>query len=80
MGLWERTSGASRGFGYGSQKADDEKAQLLEEGHTRARSLFPEVVLGHLFMKKYGLTREQRATVVRATGRSSRFSDNIRTY
>ena len=77
------TSEASRGSGYGSQQADNEKAQLkmmrqlelLEEGHTRACPIFQEVVLGHLFMKKYGLTREQRATVVTTTGGSSRFSD-----
>ena len=41
----------------------------------KLKAIFPEVVLGHLYMKKYGLTREQRTTVVRATGGSSRFRD-----
>ena len=67
----------------GSQKADDEKDQrkmlenleLLEAGHLRLKPVFPAVVLGHLFMRKYGLTREQRSHVIRATGGSSRFPD-----
>ena len=67
----------------GSQKADDDKAQRtmlqqlekLEVGHMKLKAIFPEVVLGHLYMKKYGLTREQRTAVVRASGGSSRFKD-----
>ena len=55
------TSDVSRRSGYGSQRADNEKPQRamlrqlerLEEGHTKAKAIFPEVVLGHLFMKKY---------------------------
>ena len=45
------------------------------KGWKKATPRPTEVVLGHLFMKKYGLTREQRTMVVRATGGSSRFSD-----
>ena len=67
--------------GHGSHKTDEEKAQRimlqqlgkLEVGHMKLKAIFCEVVLGHLYMKKYGLTREQRTTVVRATGGSSRF-------
>ena len=54
------TSGASRSSCYGSQRADNEKAQRamlrqlerLEKGH-KAKAIFPEIVLGHLFMKKW---------------------------
>ena len=73
----------SKDSGYGSHKAEEDKAQRvmmrqlgrLEAGHLKLRPVFPSVVLGHLYMKKYGLTREQRTLVVRATGGSSRFED-----
>ena len=67
----------------GTLKADEERAQRkmleqlgqLEAGHLKKRAIFPSVVLGHLFMKKYGLSREQRSQVVRSTGGSCRFED-----
>ena len=66
-----------------TQKADDEGAQRkmleslgqLEVGHLRRSPVFPSVVLGHLFMRKYGLSREQRSQVVRSTGGSCKFED-----
>ncbi|CAE7223028.1 RE1 [Symbiodinium sp. CCMP2592] len=77
------SSGGRSAGSRGTHKADDEKAQrkmledleLLEQGHLKLRPVFPAVVLGHLFMRKYGLTREQRSLVVRATGGSSKFED-----
>ena len=67
----------------GTQKADDERAnrrmmenlETLEVGHLRVKSIFPEVILGHLFMRKYGLNREQRSQVIRSTGGSCKFKD-----
>ena len=67
----------------GTQREDDERAQRrmlrslerLEAGHTRLRPVFPAVVLGHLFTRKYGLNREQRSQVIRSTGGSSRLED-----
>jgi hypothetical protein len=47
----------------------------LEMGHIKPKPIFPQSVLGHLFMRKYGLSRAQRAQVVRATNGSSRFQD-----
>ena len=47
----------------------------LELGHLKPKPIFPQSVLGHLFMRKYGLSREQRAQVVRSTNGSSRFVD-----
>ena len=47
----------------------------LEMGHVKPKPIFPQSVLGHLFMRKYGLSRDQRAQVVRATNGSSRFRD-----
>ena len=78
-----RSSGGQSSASRGTQKGDDDRAQkqmlcdleLLEEGHVKVRLVFPAVVLGHLFMRKYGLSREQRSLVIRATGGSSRFDD-----
>ena len=74
---------SSHGSGRGTQKGDDERAQrkmlealgTLEVGHVKQRPIFPSVVLGHLFMQKYGLSHEQRSQLVRATGGSCRFED-----
>ena len=52
-----------------------ESLELLEVGHLKLRPVFPAVVLGHLFTRKYGLSREQRSQVIRSTGGSSRFAD-----
>ncbi|CAE7253172.1 RE1 [Symbiodinium sp. CCMP2592] len=67
----------------GTQKADDERAnrrmmeslETLEVGHLKVKPIFPEVILGHLFMRKYGLNREQRGQVIRSTGGSCKFKD-----
>ena len=47
----------------------------LEPSHRKPKPIFPLSVLGHLFMRKFGLNREQRALVIRSTGGSSRFLD-----
>ena len=78
-----RRRGASS---YGFQEVDDDRAQLrmlrslelVEQGHVKAvkpKRIFSEVVLNHLFLRKYGLSREQRSQVIRSTGGSSRFQD-----
>ena len=76
--------GSSRGrSSTGTHAGDWKKQQLkmqrilgtLEEGHTKPKPVFPESVLGHLFMRKYGLSREQRAHLIRSTNGSSRFKD-----
>jgi hypothetical protein len=67
----------------GSWKADYEKQQLqmqqilgtVELSHTKPKPIFPQSVLGHLYMRKYGLSKEQRSQVIRAAGGSSRFLD-----
>ena len=67
----------------GTQRADDERAnrkmleslEKLEVGHLKVRPIFPEVILGHLFMRKYGLNREQRSQIIRSTGGSCKFKD-----
>ena len=58
-----------------AQKKMQQMLGTLEMGHVKPKPIFPQSVLGHLFMRKYGLSREQRAQVVRATNGSSRFSD-----
>jgi hypothetical protein len=77
-------SKSSRGqHSAGTWKADQARAQLrmqrvlgtVEASHTKPKPVFPQSVLGHLFMRKFGLSKEQRAQVIRATGGSSRFAD-----
>ena len=66
--------------GYGSHKADLKKKQkvmqqmlgALEQGHIKVRPILPQSVLGHLFMRKFGLSRDQRGQVIRSTNGSSR--------
>ena len=36
----------------------------IEAGHTKPSPIFPSTLLGHLFMRKYGLSREQRVQLV----------------
>ncbi|CAJ1420708.1 unnamed protein product [Effrenium voratum] len=48
---------------------------VFDDLEKKMRPVFPQSVLGHLFMRKFGLSREQRAQVIRATGGSSRFQD-----
>ena len=47
----------------------------LEPSHRKPKPIFPQSFLGHLFMRNFGLNREQRALVIRSTGGSSRFLD-----
>ena len=67
----------------GTHTGDASRAQLemqrmlgtLEPSHRKPKPIFPQSVLGHLFMRKFGLNREQRTLVIRSTGGSSRFLD-----
>eukprot|EP00438_Fugacium_kawagutii_P028282 Skav227626 [mRNA] locus=C9358797:125:8101:- [translate_table: standard] len=67
----------------GTLKADQEVANrrmlemlgTLEQGHLRPKPIFPQAILGHLYMRKFGLNREQRAHIIRATNGSSRLDD-----
>ena len=67
---------SSRGTFAADRKREELRmAHLLgtiEVGHTKPSPIFPSTVLGHLFMRKYGLSREQRAQVIRSTGGSSK--------
>ena len=47
----------------------------LEVGHLTPKPILPQSVLGHLYMRKFGLSRDQRAQIIRATNGSSRFKD-----
>ena len=47
----------------------------VELSHTEPKLMFQQSVLGHLYMRKYGLSKEQRSQVIRAAGGSSRFLD-----
>ena len=47
----------------------------LEPGKLKPTPIFPQSVLGHLYMRKFGMSREQRAQIIRATNGSSRFTD-----
>ena len=47
----------------------------LEIGLLTPKPIFPQSVLGHLYMRKFGLSRDQRAQIIRATNGSSRFKD-----
>lgn len=77
-----RRSGSARGS-RGSLAADKKRDELkmsymlgtIEVGHTKPSPIFPSTMLGHLLMRKYGLTRAQRASVIRATEGSSRFTE-----
>ena len=70
---------SSRGTFAADRKREELRmAHLLgtiEVGHTKPSPIFPSTVLGHLFMRKYGLSREQRAQVIRSTGGSSKFHE-----
>ena len=76
------SSGGSQ-HSCGTQKGDEERAQRrmlerlgrLEVGHLKLKPVFPAVILGHLFMRKYGLSREQRSQIIRSTGGSCKFGD-----
>ena len=67
----------------GTWKADQERSLLemqrvlgtLEPSHRKPKPIFPQSVLGHLFMRKFGLGKDQRAMIIRSTGGSSRFLD-----
>ena len=76
-----RSSKSGRKHSTASYKAEQECAQLemqcilgtLEPGFRKQKPIFPQSVLGHLFLRKFGLNREQRSQVIRSTGGSSRF-------
>ena len=78
-----RSSKPGKKHSTASHKAEHERAQLemqrmlgtLEPGFRKPKPIFPQSVLGHLFMRKFGLNREQRSQVIRSTGGSSRFLD-----
>lgn len=61
--------GAKRQLSTGTQKGDYDKQQLvmqqvlgsIEKSYTKAKPIFPQSVLGHLYMRKYGLSKEQLA-------------------
>ena len=67
----------------GTHRADQAKAQkdmlrmlgTLEHGHLKPKPILPQSILGHLYMRKFGLNREQRAQIIRATNGSSRLVD-----
>ena len=77
------SSKASQQKSTGTLKGDQRKDHLrmqrllgtLELSHTKPKPIFPQSVLGHLFMRKFGLSREQRSHIIRSTGGSSRFVD-----
>ena len=47
----------------------------LEVGQLKPTPIFPQSVLGHLYVRKFGLSKEQRAQIIRATNGSSRLRD-----
>ena len=81
--LGRQRSGSNKHSTAGSWKEDFEKQQLqmqqilgtVELSHTKPKLMFQQSVLGHLYMRKYGLSKEQRSQVIRAAGGSSRFLD-----
>ena len=82
----KKTSSPGSHGSRGTQRADDEKAhrkmmeslELLEVGHLKLKPVFPSVVLGHLFLRKYGLSREQRSQVIPWTPCSTSSSSSPR--
>ena len=58
-----------------SQRKMQQMLGTLEIGHLKPTPIFPQSVLGHLYMRKFGLSREQRSQIIRATNGSSRFID-----
>ena len=71
----QRSTGTHKGDEAAAQRKMLQSLERLEIGHLKLKPVLPAVVLGHLFMRKYGLNREQRAQVIRSTGGSSRFED-----
>ena len=71
----QRSPGTQKGDEAVAQRRMLQSLERLEVGHLKLRPVLPAVVLGHLFMRKYGLNKEQRAQVIRSTGGSSRFED-----
>ena len=67
----------------GTHRADQAEAQqdmlrmlgALEHGHLTPKPILPQSILGHLYMRKFGLNREQCAQIIRATNGSSRLAD-----
>ena len=75
----ERRSQLSRGTAKADRERENQKMLemlgSLEHGHLRAKPIFPQAILGHLYMRKFGLNREQRAHIIRSTNGSSRLDD-----
>lgn len=74
-----RVSRTSRGT-YKADKERQDRKMLemlgsLEYGHLRPKPIFPQAILGHLYMRKFGMNREQRAHIIRSTNGSSRLDD-----
>ena len=69
----------SRGTHKSDQERDNRRMMemlgSLEHGHLKPKPIFPQAILGHLFMRKFGLNREQRAHIIRSTNGSSRLED-----
>ena len=71
----QKPTGTAKGDNDRDQRAMQRMLGTLEPSHRKPKPIFPQSVLGHLFMRKFGLNREQRALVIRSTGGSSRFLD-----
>ena len=75
----ERDSQLSRGTHKADREKEDRKMLemlgSLEHGHLKPKPIFPQAILGHLYMRKFGLNREQRAHIIRSTNGSSRLED-----
>ena len=74
-----RVSRTSRGTYKADRESQDRKMLemlgSLEYGHLRPKPIFPQAILGHLYMRKFGMNREQRAHIIRSTNGSSRLDD-----
>ena len=71
----QKSTGTAKGDHDRDQHAMQRMLGTLEPSHRKPKPIFPLSVLGHLFMRKFGLNREQLALVIRSTGGSSRFLD-----
>ena len=71
----QKSTGTAKGDHDRDQRAMQRMLGTLEPSHRKPKPIFPQSFLGHLFMRNFGLNREQRALVIRSTGGSSRFLD-----
>ena len=74
-----RASKTSRGTHKADREREDRKMLemlgSLECGYLRPKPIFPQAILGHLYLRKFGMNREQRAHIIRSTNGSSRLDD-----